>query len=117
MSKVSSISPERLSKSPTTPPSSRISSVTSVSTLVGSGLVFTFPRADASETPDIAVQVETGTDLNAWPVTYLVGADTESASPGVAVVENGSDPDTITVTIPKGSDAKKFARLKVTVTP
>jgi hypothetical protein len=33
----------------------------------------------------------------------------------VTVTENGANPDTITVTVPKDADLKKFARLVVTI--
>lgn len=36
---------------------------------------------------------------------------------GVSVSENGAAPDTITATIPKAADLRKFARLRVTETP
>ncbi len=83
----------------------------------GSDLVFTFDRVDSSETPDVTVTVEVGTTLGAWPTVYTIGADTASSTAGVTVQENGTDPDTITVTVSKGTDTRKFARLKVTVAP
>jgi fibronectin-binding autotransporter adhesin len=87
------------------------------SSVVGNDLVFSFSRVDSSETPDVAVAVEIGTSLDSWPTVYNVGADTAGSSAGVSVSENGTDPDTITVTIPKAADLRKFARLRVTVTP
>jgi hypothetical protein len=83
----------------------------------GSDLVFTFPRDDASETPDATVTVEIGTTLDSWPLVYQVGADTISSDPGVTVSENAAAPDTITVTVPKNTDPAKFGRLKVTIAP
>jgi autotransporter-associated beta strand protein len=84
---------------------------------VGGDLVVTFDRDDRSETPDIAVTVESGTDLATWPLVYTVGADTATSTAGVTIAENGSAADSVTVTIPMGSDTRRFARVKVTVTP
>lgn len=83
----------------------------------GSDFVFSFPRDDASETEDISAIVEIGTDLANWPEFFTVGPDTLSSSFGVVVIENGTDPDTITVTVPKSTDTAKFGRLKVTLNP
>jgi uncharacterized delta-60 repeat protein len=77
---------------------------------------FTFVRADASESPDIALSVETSNDLASWSADFIIGPDTAASSPGVSITENGVAPDTITVAIPQGSEARKFARLKVAVT-
>ena len=79
-------------------------------------LVFTFSRDHASLTPDVAVAVETGTTLGAWPGVYHVGADTASSDAGVTVTDNGTY-DTVTLTVSMGADAAKFARLRVTVAP
>lgn len=87
-----------------------------VATVTGGNLVFTFTRADSSMTPDVAVSIEVGGTLLAWPNVYQVGADTASSSPGVTVTDNGAT-DTITLTVPQAPDAKKFAHLKVVVTP
>jgi len=85
--------------------------------LTGSDLVFTFNRADSSETSDVVVTVEVGSTLDAFPTNYIIGTNTGTSSPGVTVAENDGAPDTITVTVPKGTDARKFARLNVTVVP
>jgi uncharacterized repeat protein (TIGR03803 family) len=86
-------------------------------TFTPSQIIFTFLRADASESPDLTLTVETGETLQSWPSGYLIGPNTASSSPGVSVVENGTSPDLITVTIPKFSSLLKFARLKAVVTP
>ena len=78
----------------------------------GTDLVFTFSRVDASEAPDILVEVEYSNDLATW-TAVTVGA---SGAGIVNVAENEGDPDLITVTIPLDGDTTKFARLKVTVT-
>jgi hypothetical protein len=87
-----------------------------VATFTATDVIFTFSRPDSSETPDVSTVLEVGTTLDLWPVTYTIGATTGSSSPGVTVAENGANPDTITVTVPKGSDTAKFARLVVTIT-
>ena len=84
--------------------------------LVGGDLVFNFTRDHASMTPDLAVAVEVGSTLGTWPDVYQVGADTASSTPGIAVTNHGTY-DTVTLTVALGSDTRKFARLRVTVTP
>jgi hypothetical protein len=79
-------------------------------------VVFTFPRDDASESPGVTLTVESSTNLETWPGVLSIGSDTAASSPGVSIIEIGADPDTTTVTIPQGS-ARRFARLKVTLTP
>ncbi len=85
--------------------------------VAGNDMMFTFRRDDASETPEVTVTVESGTNLIAWPDVFVIGANTAASSPGVTVAENGSAPDTITVAIPVGTTQALFARLKVTITP
>ncbi len=86
-------------------------------TVTGTDLVFTFNRADSSETADVQTTVEVGTTLSTFPDVYTIGTTTGSSSTGVTVIENGASPDTIIVTIPKGTDVRKFARLNVTILP
>lgn len=83
----------------------------------GGNMVFTFVRDDASETPDVTLTVETGTDFLTWPTVLTIGPNTAASSPGVSITENGSAPDTITVTIPYGKPTRVFARLKETIVP
>jgi autotransporter-associated beta strand protein len=78
----------------------------------GDNLVFTFHRVDSSETADITLIVEAGSNLSAWPETYTINPGTPS--PGVSIQDNGSAPDSITVIIPQGGNAK-FVRLRVVV--
>ena len=82
-------------------------------TVTGGNLVFTFKRSDASEAFDVFV--EHGTTLSAWPGQMLVPAiDTEG--PPVDVADNGpSTLDDVTVTIPMGTDTRKFARLRADI--
>jgi hypothetical protein len=83
----------------------------------GGELIFTFVRDDASETADLLLQFEAGTNLIAWPLVFNVGTTTANSSPEVAVVENGNAPDLITVTVPNQGAGLLFGRLKATVTP
>jgi uncharacterized delta-60 repeat protein len=80
-------------------------------------LLFTFSRDDISETADLTLTVEAGTDLLTWPTVYTIGPDAARSSPAVSVVENGSAADTITVAIPRGSIPARFVRMKVVVAP
>ncbi|MCX6879803.1 MAG: Ig-like domain-containing protein [Verrucomicrobia bacterium] len=84
---------------------------------VGTDMVVTFSRSDVSETADMALAVQVSTDLEDWTTipSYMIGATTETSSADVVVAENGTAADIITVTIPKGSNAKTFARLRAVV--
>lgn len=82
-------------------------------TTSGGNLVFTFNRVDLSETADISLVVEAGSDLATWPQTYIISPGVPSA--GLSIQENGTAPDTITVSIPQNT--AKFARLRVTISP
>jgi uncharacterized delta-60 repeat protein len=88
-----------------------------VGTTTGGGMIFSFPRDDFSETTDVALTVESGADLLTWPTVFTIGTDTGASSPGVSVTENGAAPDIITVTISQGTATRRFARLKVTISP
>ena len=85
----------------------------------GGNLVFTFKRDQASKTADTSVAIEVGTTLASWPIVYTVGNDNSGSNagstPGVTVTNNGDGFDTVTLTVAQAPDAKKFARLKVTV--
>ena len=84
--------------------------------VVGTDLQLTFTRTDSAETADVSLLVQVSTDLSDWTslTGYPIGA---SSSAGVDVIENDALDDEIIVTIPKGTDVKKFARLIVVVTP
>lgn len=85
-------------------------------TTSGGNLVFTFKRIQSSKTPDTSVSIDVGTTLASWTSSYIVGNDTASSStPFVTVTDNGDGYDNVTLTIAQAPDAKKFARLKVTV--
>jgi fibronectin-binding autotransporter adhesin len=81
----------------------------------GANLVFSFKRDQDSKTVDTTVAIEVGTTLASWTDSYSVGNDTAGSTTGVTVTDNGDGFDTVTLTIPKGSDTKKFARLSVIV--
>jgi autotransporter-associated beta strand protein len=86
----------------------------------GSNLTFIFERAQSSIDPKTAVFIETSTDLATWntlPSPYTV-PDGVTAGPPVTVVKGvPANFDTVTLTVTKAPDAKKFARLKVVITP
>jgi len=85
----------------------------------GGDMVFTFERDQDSIDGSTVVTIEVGPDLASWPGSYTVGAHTAGSSAGVTVSQD--DPvagtDTVTLTVTQAPDAKKFARLKVVVTP
>lgn len=75
----------------------------------GANFVFSFSRRDDSESPETTLEFQSSPDLVTWtPVT--VGA---TSSGSVSVTENGVSPDSITVTVGKGSNTMLFGRLKV----
>ncbi len=74
----------------------------------GSDLVFSYKRRDDSEYLNPFVEFDA--DLAA---PWAVAVDPGNAT--IAVAEDGSNPDLVTVTIPKGANARLFARVSVTV--
>jgi hypothetical protein len=64
----------------------------------------------------VSVKIEVGTELGIWPNVFTVGSSTASSTAGVSVIDNGNGTDTVTLTVPKAPDTKKFARLKVAIT-
>ncbi len=86
----------------------------------GANLTLTFKRAISSIDPKTAVLIETSTDLVTWntaPSPYTV-PDAAIAGPPVTVVEDTpAGFDTVTLAVPQSPDTKKFARLKVVITP
>lgn len=83
----------------------------------GTNMTFTFVRDQDSADAGVSTVIEVGTDLVSWPSTYTVGADTGNSTDGVTVSDNEDGTDTVVLTVAKAPDAKKFARLKVVVTP
>ncbi len=89
-----------------------------ISTTPGGDMVFTFKRDQDSIDDSTTVAIEEGTTLVAWPTTYPVPNGPVAANPGVTVLQGSlAGFDTVTLVLPRGLDAAKFARLKVTVTP
>ena len=66
---------------------------------------------------DVALAIEVGTTLTAWPDVYPVPGAPASNNPGVTVVDNLDGTDTITLTLPMSPEAAIFARLVVAITP
>jgi hypothetical protein len=85
----------------------------------GGNMTFSFVRDQSSIAATTVVTIEVSTDLVTWdtaPSPYAV-PDTASVGPPVAVVDNADGTDTVTLTVAQAPDAKKFARLKVAITP
>ena len=83
-----------------------------------SNLLFTFNRSQASIDGSTVVTIEVGTTLLAWPDSYSVPGPAQANVPGVTIVKDTSVGfDTVTLSVPMGTDPKKFARLKTVVTP
>jgi len=76
---------------------------------VGPSLVFTFVLRDDAVYLNPTVEFSTSLSTGAW-VTAVNGSNSTIAS-----VDNGSGTHTVTVTIPKSSQTKLFARLKVAI--
>ncbi len=81
----------------------------------GGNMTFTFIRDRDSVDASVNVTLEVGTGLGIWPDVFTVGADTAGSSAGVAVSDNGDGTDTVTLTVPRAIDTRKFARLKVVI--
>jgi hypothetical protein len=80
-----------------------------VETLTAENLIFTFNRSDASE-QEVALGFQSSSDLTTW-TEVAIGA---TSAGSVVVVENGAEPDTVTITLPRSNEAggKLFGRLK-----
>jgi methionine-rich copper-binding protein CopC len=87
-----------------------------IATTDGSNMSFTFVRDRDSVHANVSVAIEVGTELGAWPSVFTVGGNTAGSTAGVSVLDNGNGTDTITLTVPRTPDTKKFARLKVVIT-
>ena len=84
----------------------------------GTNMTFSFERDETSVDASVAVTIEVSNDLLAWTAgssPYAV-PDTATAGPPVEVVDNGAT-HSVTLTVTKAPDTKKFARLKVVITP
>ncbi len=90
----------------------------------GTSVTLTFKRDRSSIDPKTSLSIEVSTDLVNWntlPSPYSVpDADTGGViNPGVTVDADSPAPgtDTVTLTVAQTPDARKFARLKVVITP
>lgn len=90
----------------------------------GTNMTLTFKRDLSSIDPKTALSIEVSTDLVGWntaPSPYAVpDADTGGViNPGVTVDADSpvTGIDTVTLTVARTPDARKFARLKVVITP
>jgi hypothetical protein len=99
-----------LGSDPSLPNSTAVPSVN----IINGNLTFTFRRSEASKIADLALSVEAGEDLLSWPLRYSVSPGTPSS--GVQIQENGTEPDTITVTVP-GPLTRRFVRLRADLAP
>lgn len=79
----------------------------------GAGFAFTFTRRDDSEA-ECGVVFQYGGDLTNWTNVPIGAADATVGDAVIDVTENDGSPDTITVTIPKGTHTRLFGRLVVT---
>jgi hypothetical protein len=79
---------------------------------------FTFSRVDASE-PELSLILSWSPDLHTWHDLPLPAASTipDVHDVTIAVTENGSSPDSITVTIPRISGTTSGPFVKLTASP
>ncbi|MBN8458724.1 MAG: autotransporter-associated beta strand repeat-containing protein [Verrucomicrobia bacterium] len=85
-------------------------------TIDGTYVILSFDRQDAAETDVTTQSIEYGSSLGTWPHTAAVGAASAAADANgviVTVAENGTDPDHITVKIPRAMETqgRLFSRL------
>jgi N-sulfoglucosamine sulfohydrolase len=83
----------------------------------GANMTFSFERAQQSIDPSTTVSIEVGTDLTSWPDVYAVPDDATAAPPVTVVKDSAPGVDTVTLGLPMGPGSRKFARLKVTISP
>lgn len=81
-------------------------------------VVLSFDRQDAAETDVTTQMVEYGSSLGTWPYTATIGAASAPADANgviVTVDEDGTNPDHITVKIPRAMETqgRLFSRLKL----
>ena len=82
-------------------------------------MTFTFVRDQASIDASVSVEIEVGANLASWPTSYTVGADTAGSDAGITVAKDTpvAGKDTVTLTVAQAPDIRKFARLKVVISP
>jgi autotransporter-associated beta strand protein len=91
-------------------PLSNNSAILPTASRVGDDFVFTFQRSDLSEY-DRVLNVQVTHDLTTWTNIAIQSASSTSGTATVSIAENGSASDTITVTVPQGTQTKCFGRL------
>lgn len=89
-----------------------------ITSLSESNILFSFKRIQDSINANTVVTIQSGSTLQVWPGSYNVGATSETSSAGVTVVKGvPAGYDTVTLSIPRAPDDKKFFRLNVSITP
>lgn len=83
-----------------------------VASIDGSNVFFTFKRDRRSLAAGASLAIQAGTGLDAWSASYPVGA---TGIAPVTISDNGDGTDTVRLTLPRGQDSRKFARLRVTL--
>lgn len=78
--------------------------------VIGDNLVVSFERPDSVS--GVAIRFEASSDLSSWPDVFTVGS-----SPEVLILPNGSAPDTITLTLPRAGNPRRFTRLVAELAP
>jgi len=96
-------------------PSISDTSIAPVLDASGSNFVFSFNRRDDSETGNTLI-FQYGTSLTGWTSTTIGAVGGPFADGTIGITENTTNPDAITVTIPKtfAPGGQLFGRLKVT---
>lgn len=91
------------------------SSALPVASAAGANLVLTFKRRDDAN-GDVSVQkVQYGSNLdNDWTDVAVPAASGTVSGVTFTIVDNGTAPDDVTVSIPKGANPKLFARVVIT---
>jgi len=94
-------------------------SILPVATLDATHLTLSFKRRDDAEGDVSGQAVQYGSDLLAWPKSVALGAvsaPADSNGVSVTVLENGANPDSISVKIPRTQAVagRLFGRLKIT---
>lgn len=79
--------------------------------IVGDIYVFSFNRPDEIASSGVNVIIEVGTTLTNWPDVFEVGTTTGTSSPGVTIIPNGAEPDTVLLGLPLTGNSVRFARL------
>ncbi len=82
----------------------------------GGNMNFTFIRDQASINDVTTIDIQGGTNLTDWPLSYRVPATALANNPGLTVIKNSpaAGKDTVTLTLPVTPGVNTFFRLKVT---